>query len=93
MFPAISPRASHDSSKRDFRHFLRASRGSLAELETQMLIARRLRYTDQALADTILSTIDDGQPHSQRSHQLNLRPNRYLMGTLGTWYSVLATRC
>jgi len=46
-------------SKRDFRHFLRASRGSLAELETQMLIARRLRYTDQALADTILSTNDE----------------------------------
>ncbi len=46
-------------SKRDFRHFLRASRGSLAELETQILIALRLNYVDQASANTILSGIDE----------------------------------
>ena len=46
-------------SKRDFRHFLRTSRGSLAELETQVLIAQRMKYTDQTSADTILSGIDE----------------------------------
>ena len=46
-------------SKRDFRNFLRASRGSLAELETQALISLRLKYLDQTSADTILSRIDE----------------------------------
>jgi four helix bundle protein len=46
-------------SKPDFRHFLRTSRGSLAELETQVLIAQRLKYLDQASAETILSSIDE----------------------------------
>ena len=46
-------------SKRDFRHFLRASRGSLAELETQALIAQRLKYIDQPSTDTLLSSIDE----------------------------------
>lgn len=31
-------------SNREFLHFLRNSRGSLAELETQILIAQRRRY-------------------------------------------------
>jgi four helix bundle protein len=31
-------------SNRDFRHFLRDARGSLAELETQILIAERRHY-------------------------------------------------
>jgi four helix bundle protein len=31
-------------SRREFLHYLRHSRGSLAELETQLLIARRLEY-------------------------------------------------
>jgi four helix bundle protein len=46
-------------SKRDFRHFLRASQGSLSELETQVLIAQRLKYIDQTSADTILSSINE----------------------------------
>jgi four helix bundle protein len=32
-------------SKAEFSHFLRHSAGSLAELETQLLIAERLEYT------------------------------------------------
>ena len=40
-------------SRNDFRHFLRVSRGSLAELETQVLICRRLGYMDAAAAETI----------------------------------------
>jgi four helix bundle protein len=46
-------------STRDFRHFLRLSRGSLAELETQVLIAQRLKYVDQTSSDTVLSSIDE----------------------------------
>ena len=33
-------------SKPEFRHFLQHARGSLAELETQVLIAERLKYMD-----------------------------------------------
>ncbi|MGH9508779.1 MAG: four helix bundle protein [Terriglobales bacterium] len=33
-------------SRLEFRHFLRHARGSLAELETQVLIAERLKYLD-----------------------------------------------
>jgi four helix bundle protein len=34
-------------SKKEFRHFLRAARGSLAEIETQVLIAHRVGYINQ----------------------------------------------
>jgi four helix bundle protein len=34
-------------SSRDFVHFLSIAHGSLSELETQMLIARRLGYIDE----------------------------------------------
>ena len=46
-------------SKRDFRHFLRSSRASLAELETQVMISQRLKYIDQASVETLLSAIDE----------------------------------
>ncbi len=46
-------------SKRDFRHFLRTSRGSLAELETQVLVAQRLKYIDRISAENILCCIDE----------------------------------
>jgi len=38
-------------SKKDFRHFLRVAKGSLAEIETQVLIARRLHYINQNCCD------------------------------------------
>lgn len=37
-------------SKLEFRHFLRHARGSLAELETQILIAQRLKYLEDDVA-------------------------------------------
>ena len=37
-------------SQREFRHFLRHSRGSLAELETQILIAQRRHYLTESQA-------------------------------------------
>ena len=44
-------------SKAEFRHFLRHSCGSLAELETQILIAERLQYTTQQEADALLRQV------------------------------------
>ena len=39
----------------DFQHFLRNARGSLLELETQVLIAQNLQYISQAETDTLLA--------------------------------------
>ena len=46
-------------SKRDFRHFLRAAKGSLAEIETQVLIARRLGYINQDSCDRCTGEIKE----------------------------------
>jgi four helix bundle protein len=46
-------------SNREFTHYLRHSRGSLAELETQVLIASRLRYLSEAAAAPILKRADE----------------------------------
>jgi four helix bundle protein len=39
----------------DFQHFLRNGRGSLLELETQILIARNLRYLGEGDAEALLA--------------------------------------
>jgi len=44
-------------SKAEFLHFLRHSCGSLAELETQLLLAERLEYTDHAKAEVLLRQV------------------------------------
>jgi len=44
------------SSKKEFTQFLYVSLGSLAELETQLLLAKRLRYLDSN--DVAFSKID-----------------------------------
>jgi four helix bundle protein len=46
-------------SNREFLHFLRHARGSLAELETQILIAQRREYLDQAHGDDLLKRADE----------------------------------
>src|SRR5438093_11578473 len=46
-------------SNREFLHFLRHSRGSLAELETQILIAERVKYIQAAEAEALLKRIDE----------------------------------
>ena len=46
-------------SKKEFRHFLRAAKGSLAEIETQVLIARRLGYLDQEICDRCIGEIEE----------------------------------
>jgi four helix bundle protein len=46
-------------SNREFRHFLRHSRGSLAELETQVLIAQRRNYLSELQAAQLLKRTDE----------------------------------
>src|SRR5208337_5066206 len=41
-------------SPREFHHFLSQARGSLVEIETQLLIARDLKYLQPAKADALL---------------------------------------
>ncbi len=44
-------------SKREFLHFLRHASGSLAELETQVLLAQRLEYLLAPQAEDLLNRI------------------------------------
>ena len=46
-------------SNREFLHFLRHSRGSLAELETQLLIAQRRHYLSQEESEKLLKQVDE----------------------------------
>ena len=44
---------------RDFISFLHIARGSLAELETQLLLARRLHYVDDASAQALATEVEE----------------------------------
>ena len=46
-------------SNREFPHFLRHSRGSLAELETQLLVAQRRDYLSEPKATELLKQADE----------------------------------
>jgi len=46
-------------SQRDFRHFLRQSRGSLAEVETQLELACRLGYIDAKELRPLIDRTDE----------------------------------
>jgi len=46
-------------SQKEFHHFLSQARGSLTEIETQLLIAKGLRYLSSAKADLLLSAADE----------------------------------
>jgi four helix bundle protein len=46
-------------SHREFRHFLRHSRGSLAELETQVLIAQRRNCLSESQSAELLKRADE----------------------------------
>jgi len=43
----------------EYRHHVSISRGSLLELETQVLLARRLNFLQPADADPVLKEIDE----------------------------------
>lgn len=46
-------------TKREFTHYLRHSRGSLADIETQVIIAQRLHYLSEPEAQSILKRTDE----------------------------------
>ena len=46
-------------SQKEFHHFLSQARGSLAEIETQLLIARELKYLTAEKADRLLAEADE----------------------------------
>jgi four helix bundle protein len=46
-------------SSKDIMHFLRVSRGSLFEIETQLLIARDLAYLDEGRAASLAGAVLD----------------------------------
>jgi 23S rRNA-intervening sequence protein len=45
--------------KKEFHHFLSQARGSLVEIETQLLIARALTYFQPAKADILLAAAEE----------------------------------
>ena len=47
------------ASTREFSRYIAVARGSLAEVETQVLIVRRLKMTDQGAAEALLSRCDE----------------------------------
>jgi four helix bundle protein len=46
------------NSTKEFRQFLAISLGSLAELETQLIIAKEIGYLPQSVLDGLLSPLD-----------------------------------
>ena len=46
-------------SQKEFHHFLSQARGSLVEIETQLLIARDLKYLQPSKADPLLAAAEE----------------------------------
>ncbi len=46
-------------SRKEFKHFLRNSRGSLAELETQVILSKDLGYLKETEAAELLKATDE----------------------------------
>jgi four helix bundle protein len=46
-------------SRKEFHHFLHHSRGSLAEVETQVMIAQRLHYVSSTDAESLLAKVSE----------------------------------
>ena len=46
-------------SQKEFHHFLSQAPGSLVEIETQLLIARDLKYLQPTKADALIAAADD----------------------------------
>ena len=47
------------NSRKEFVNFLHIAQGSIAELETQILISRNLEYVDQERVDPLLQEIEE----------------------------------
>ena len=46
-------------SQKEFHHFLSLARGSLVEIETQLLISKKLNYLPTAKADELLAAAEE----------------------------------
>src|SRR6266480_3109064 len=46
-------------SRSELVHFLSVAHGSLREVETQLLIATRLRFLDEAVGESVLTVSDE----------------------------------
>lgn len=57
--PSNIAEGSQRTSEKEFRNFLLISKGSLAELETQMLLAIEFKYIQETLAKKILTDADE----------------------------------
>jgi len=57
--PSNIAEGSQRTTNADFRHFLSIAKGSLAELETQLILASDLQYIDEATSDKLLSLADE----------------------------------
>jgi four helix bundle protein len=53
-------------SKKEFRHFLGMARGSIVEMETQVLISRNLGYLSEVAMDQLMKTSGQVSPPSSR---------------------------
>ena len=55
--PSNIAEGSARTTKKDFSHFLAMSLGSVAELETQLIISRNLGYLPDSLLDELMSEL------------------------------------
>ncbi len=62
------------NSNKEFHHFLGVALGSLAELETQLLLARRLGYLTEELINPVLG-VSDETAKMLKGLQKSLTPN------------------
>lgn len=73
--PSNIAEGSARSTRRDFRQFVLIARGSSCELETQLMIASRLRYaTEEKITEAETLSREVGRMLSGLSRFLNTRP-------------------
>lgn len=57
--PSNIAEGSQRGTDKDFAHFILTAKGSLAELETQLLLAQALGYVDELQATDILNGVEE----------------------------------
>lgn len=57
--PSNIAEGSQRNSKKDFANFISIAKGSLAELETQLILAQKFTYLEEGILNTIRSEISE----------------------------------